>query len=89
MVSLTMGNSSFPFAHGRVGDEQTLGELLLGQAQFLAPLTDEGAEIFSGFHGHTLLCLDVPCKTIDSVVQRGKKVKNIGRNSLSTVGKVQ
>ena len=44
MVSLTMGNSPLPFAHGGVGDKELLGEFLLGQAQLFAPLEDEGAK---------------------------------------------
>ena len=88
MVSLTMGNSALPFADGGVRDEQALGKFLLGQAQFLAPLADEAAECFFVFHDHTLLCLDVPCKTMVSMGTEGEKVKTRGAFFVSTVGKV-
>ena len=43
-VSLTMGNSTFPFAHGLIGDVEHLGQLLLSQVPASAIFSDKGAE---------------------------------------------
>ena len=44
VVSLTMGNSTFPFAHGLIGDVEHLGQLLLSQVPASAIFSDKGAE---------------------------------------------
>lgn len=62
-ISLTLGNTPLPLAHGGVGDEEALGQLLLGQPQFLAALPQEGPKGFLVFHGFHTPCLNVPCKT--------------------------
>lgn len=82
-----MGNSALPFADGGVRDEQALGKFLLGQAQFLAPLADEAAECFFVFHDHTLLCLDVPCKTMVSMGTEGEKSRQGAHFSSRPLGK--
>ena len=41
-----VGQAPLPLAHGGVGDEEALGQLLLGQPQFLAALPQEGPKGF-------------------------------------------
>ena len=46
VVSLTMGNSAFPFAHSLIGDVKHLGQLLLGHVLTPAIFGDKRAELF-------------------------------------------
>ena len=56
VVSLTMGNSAFPFADGFVGNAQPVGGVLLGHACVFA----EGRQIGAGFCGvHAVTLLSV------------------------------
>ena len=48
VVSLTMGNSVFPFAHRLEGDAEVLGEHLLGDIFTFA----EGFYLFPDFYAH-------------------------------------
>ena len=50
IVSLTLGNSPLPFAHRRLGDEEAVGEFLLGQAHALSAAADIRAEGLFIFH---------------------------------------
>ena len=54
VVSLTMGNSALPLAHGRIGHKELVGELALREPERPAALGDELAEgflliVFQGF----------------------------------------
>ena len=46
VVSLSLGNSVFPLAHGGGGHVEAAGHLLLGEAQGFALLLNDGV------HGH-------------------------------------
>lgn len=55
MVSLTMGNSRFPFGDGFAGHADGLGQLGLGHALCL-PDGFDGCPGDVGVHGESLLC---------------------------------
>ena len=60
IVSLTLGNSSFPFADSFIADSNQLGELPLGQTLLLAQPRHKGAKprvINSLFHPQNLLAV--------------------------------
>ena len=48
VVSLTLGNSFFPFIHSRGGHSQTLGQLFLGQMFCQPPFPNDRMDL----HGH-------------------------------------
>lgn len=88
MVSLTMGNPPLPFAHGGVGDEETLGKFLLGHPQLFPALEKEGPETFSVFHKCCTPFLGCALQDGSMVASRGGIVKVFGQIRDSTVRKV-
>ena len=46
-ISLTLGNSGFPFADRLIRDMQLIGQLFLGHSFFLPQPGDKCAELFS------------------------------------------
>ena len=75
VVSLSLGNSVFPLAHGGGGHVEAAGHLLLGEAQGFALLLNDGV------HGHEKDPLWAFCTLIIRIVREihnGRVVRRKG-----------